>query len=480
MKKESKGFATILRNNTIVNQLANTSGILDEIPTLPNGFKIPYCFDGRIIWKTMLSPIFNQESCGSCYAYSTVTCLADKYCIQTVGQVKPQLNPLELAMCDMFTESEDENEFKNIKNTEQWFKDHTIETSIQACKGNSIYSAGRSLFIGGTVEDSCISYNMLANYNEKFDKLPSCTNVEGPLLNTCCRSLNETTCAPQFLKEAQRNWPVKSYYMVSNTKDVNILEYLLMLNMLRWGPVVMGFIMFERFIHDYDGLSIFCATSNDKAIGSGDVGHAVRVVGWGEDNKIPYWICANSWGVNWGDNGYFKIERKNKWLQMEYNHVCLWPVLMKDDGNMHFTEGKPLQTITESQIQQLASYKVDPVTFYLINDLPRIRAGELIGDITPVINASLCPEPETFWAFLIGSVQFPTPSGEYIGPLYSSWTISNGIKYKNTNIQNQLKILNVSNYSTNPTSGHMVAMVIIYCICLILFIIFIILYKKCG
>ena len=24
-------------------------------------------------------------------------------------------------------------------------------------------------------------------------------------------------------------------------------------------------------------------------------GHSVKIVGWGVDNKIPYWLVANSW-----------------------------------------------------------------------------------------------------------------------------------------------------------------------------------------
>lgn len=32
-------------------------------------------------------------------------------------------------------------------------------------------------------------------------------------------------------------------------------------------------------------------------------GHAVRIVGWGVDNKVPYWLVANSWNTDWGDNG---------------------------------------------------------------------------------------------------------------------------------------------------------------------------------
>lgn len=31
--------------------------------------------------------------------------------------------------------------------------------------------------------------------------------------------------------------------------------------------------------------------------------HAVKILGWGYENGTAYWLAANSWNVNWGDDG---------------------------------------------------------------------------------------------------------------------------------------------------------------------------------
>lgn len=38
-------------------------------------------------------------------------------------------------------------------------------------------------------------------------------------------------------------------------------------------------------------------------------GHAVKIIGWGTEKGVDYWLVANSWNTNWGDDGFFKIRR---------------------------------------------------------------------------------------------------------------------------------------------------------------------------
>lgn len=48
-------------------------------------------------------------------------------------------------------------------------------------------------------------------------------------------------------------------------------------------------------------------------------GHAVRILGWGVEISTPYWLVANSWNTDWGDNGFFKILRGNNECGIEEN-----------------------------------------------------------------------------------------------------------------------------------------------------------------
>jgi cathepsin B len=72
------------------------------------------------------------------------------------------------------------------------------------------------------------------------------------------------------------------------------------------GPVETGFLVYQDFMSYKSG--IYQKTSN-TLMG----GHAVKIVGWGNENGTDYWVVANSWGPKWGEQGHFRIKM---------NHCC--------------------------------------------------------------------------------------------------------------------------------------------------------------
>lgn len=68
------------------------------------------------------------------------------------------------------------------------------------------------------------------------------------------------------------------------------------------GPVEAAFTVYSDFISYKSG--VYKHTSG-QPLG----GHAIKIIGWGVEDGTDYWIVANSWNSDWGDNGFFKIAR---------------------------------------------------------------------------------------------------------------------------------------------------------------------------
>lgn len=46
-------------------------------------------------------------------------------------------------------------------------------------------------------------------------------------------------------------------------------------------------------------------------------GHAVKIIGWGVEKNVPYWLVVNSWNEGWGEKGLFKILRGSNHVGIE-------------------------------------------------------------------------------------------------------------------------------------------------------------------
>jgi len=86
------------------------------------------------------------------------------------------------------------------------------------------------------------------------------------------------------------------------------------------GPVEAAFTVYEDFLAYKSG--VYQHTS-----GSELGGHAVKILGWGVDNSVAYWIVANSWNPDWGNAGYFNILRGQDECGIEDDIVAGLPKL---------------------------------------------------------------------------------------------------------------------------------------------------------
>lgn len=80
------------------------------------------------------------------------------------------------------------------------------------------------------------------------------------------------------------------------------------------GPMHLSFKVPSSFMSYKSG--VYRRQSGEGILG----GHAVELIGYGEDEVGPYWICANSWGESWGDKGYFKIEVNPSYVGYSIGH----------------------------------------------------------------------------------------------------------------------------------------------------------------
>ncbi len=76
------------------------------------------------------------------------------------------------------------------------------------------------------------------------------------------------------------------------------------------GPITCSIATPDEFTYGYRG-GIYDGR-NDT-----DIDHDVEVVGWGEEDGVPYWTVRNSWGTFWGELGFFKLPRGVNSLMIE-------------------------------------------------------------------------------------------------------------------------------------------------------------------
>ena len=75
------------------------------------------------------------------------------------------------------------------------------------------------------------------------------------------------------------------------------------------GPVAIG--INANNLQFYESGIIDAASCPPAGRGIQSINHAAIVVGWGEENGKKYWLVKNSYGEDFGENGYFRLEREH-------------------------------------------------------------------------------------------------------------------------------------------------------------------------
>ena len=88
----------------------------------------------------------------------------------------------------------------------------------------------------------------------------------------------------------------------ATTYDIDGDQEAVMLEIENYGSVTADLTL-------YEDLATYKSGVYEHAYGGSMGPITVRIIGWGEEKGVPYWLCANSWNEHWGDKGLFKIRR---------------------------------------------------------------------------------------------------------------------------------------------------------------------------
>nr|RZC37300.1 cathepsin B [Asbolus verrucosus] len=221
---------------------------------------IPETFDARTKWPNCasLNRIRDQGSCGSCWAFASVESMSDRICIHSSGSTQFIFSAEDLLSCC---------------------------TSCGDCGGGYMMTAldfwiEQGIVSGGDINsnEGCRPYTA-GPYN----------NGETPTCTKSCRN-------GYSLGYSQDKHYGSEDYVVSSA--IEQIQY----EVLNNGPIIVNFEVFDDFYNYQSGVY--------RYVSGGSAGfHVVKIIGWGVENGQPYWLIANSWGSNWGDNGFFKMLR---------------------------------------------------------------------------------------------------------------------------------------------------------------------------
>lgn len=139
----------------------------------------------------------------------------------------------------------------------------------------------------------------------------------------------------QIKKDAKKQ-RVKSYVRLDN-------EYEIKKALMEMGPVLLCINVYPSFYKtNSDGLVKEVGENENK-----QGGHAMTIVGWSVFNGRTYWNVLNSWGQDWGNNGFCMISTNYKGIMEVWGitdqRVDNSVLLLKVGSNTMYVNGEPIK-----------------------------------------------------------------------------------------------------------------------------------------
>ncbi|XP_064596982.1 cathepsin B-like [Liolophura sinensis] len=240
----------------------------------PTLMDIPDTFDARKQWPNCptIKEVRDQGSCGSCWAFGAVESMSDRICIKSGNAENFHISAEDLLSC--------------------------CHACGFGCNGGFLSAAWEyfekdGLVTGGQYDShqGCRPYTIKACDHHVIGHLAPCSKGEQPTPRCekkCESSYNNTY-------NSDKHYGTSAY---SIKREVTQIQTEIMTN----GPVEAAFTVYADFPNYKSGVY---KHESGAALG----GHAIKILGWGTENNTPYWLVANSWNSDWGDNGFFKILR---------------------------------------------------------------------------------------------------------------------------------------------------------------------------
>jgi hypothetical protein len=287
----------------------------------------------------------NQGNCGSCWSYASVSCLTDRFNFWYKKKIiKKSLSPVLPLFCNLFSSLFKNENVEFNYNIQQTYDD-------TGCFGNILLSSILYFYFFGVSTDSCFPYDVKDQYKYLSDKtyymffsdFPTSTELSSPQDNllTCdtftggdvypySYCVDSTTINGKIYGTPFKHFFITHFYKIPNNQEQ------IMMDIFKNGPVCTSFKVYNDFYtFDYKKDIVYeHTTEKDTIVG----GHSVEIVGWGEINKkgksIPFWWIKNSWGEDFGENGYFRFVRGKDNCSIESNVIGFFPYLFQNINNL--------------------------------------------------------------------------------------------------------------------------------------------------